>query len=116
MEISLPDEPGREQILRIHTTDMVKGKLLDPGAEHRLPELAARTKNFSGAELSGLVRTATASAMDRWVVCCIALYLHLYCIVLVRTATASAMDRWVGGVLWCIVLYSHILCPKRCLG
>ena len=88
MEISLPDEPGREQILRIHTTDMVKGKLLDPGAEHRLPELAARTKNFSGAELSGLV----------------------------RTATASAMDRWVGGVLWCVVLYSHILCPKRCLG
>ena len=67
MEISLPDEAGREQILRIHTTDMVKGKLLDVVAEHRLPELATLTKNFSGAELSGLVRTATASAMDRWV-------------------------------------------------
>jgi vesicle-fusing ATPase len=65
VEIGLPDEAGREQILRIHTADMAKGKLLAAGAEQRLAELAQRTKNFSGAELSGLVRTATASAMDR---------------------------------------------------
>ncbi|KRZ74430.1 Vesicle-fusing ATPase 1, partial [Trichinella papuae] len=63
MEISLPDEKGRCQILNIHTSRMREfGKLAD---DVDLTELAALTKNFSGAELEGLVRAAQSSAMNR---------------------------------------------------
>mmetsp|Transcript_16933 Transcript_16933/g.21976 ORF Transcript_16933/g.21976 Transcript_16933/m.21976 type:complete len:623 (-) Transcript_16933:679-2547(-) len=69
VEIGLPDEAGRLQILTIHTNQMraATPKRITEDAEARIAEVAARTKNFSGAELSGLVRTATASAMDRCV-------------------------------------------------
>lgn len=40
-------------------------KKLDP--EVNLEELAKRTKNFSGAEIEGLVRAAQSSAMNRLV-------------------------------------------------
>ncbi|KAK6012619.1 ATPase, AAA family, partial [Ostertagia ostertagi] len=53
MEVSLPDEFGRLQILRIHTSRMREYKKLDP--EVNLEELAKRTKNFSGAEIEGLL-------------------------------------------------------------
>ncbi|KAK6031112.1 hypothetical protein OSTOST_02735 [Ostertagia ostertagi] len=53
MEVSLPDEFGRLQILRIHTSRMREYKKLDP--EVNLEELAKRTKNFSGAEIEGLI-------------------------------------------------------------
>ncbi|KRX70984.1 Vesicle-fusing ATPase 1, partial [Trichinella sp. T6] len=63
MEISLPDEKGRCQILNIHTSKMRQyGKLAE---DVDLTELAALTKNFSGAELEGLVRAAQSSAMNR---------------------------------------------------
>ncbi|KRX67912.1 Vesicle-fusing ATPase 1, partial [Trichinella sp. T9] len=63
MEISLPDERGRCQILNIHTSKMRQyGKLAE---DVDLTELAALTKNFSGAELEGLVRAAQSSAMNR---------------------------------------------------
>jgi vesicle-fusing ATPase len=65
MEISLPDEKGRLQILNIHTAAMRKNKVLDPDVD--LDELASRTKNFSGAELNGLVKSATSFAMNRHV-------------------------------------------------
>ena len=54
VEISLPDEAGRTQILGIHTAPMREctPRRISDGAEQRLGELAARTKNFSGAELS----------------------------------------------------------------
>ncbi|PIO69711.1 ATPase, AAA family, partial [Teladorsagia circumcincta] len=65
MEVSLPDEFGRLQILRIHTSRMREYKKLDP--EVNLEELAKRTKNFSGAEIEGLVRAAQSSAMNRLV-------------------------------------------------
>lgn len=55
MEISLPDEPGRAQILKIHTEKMrTNGKL---GSDVDLAELAKQTRNFSGAEISGLVKS-----------------------------------------------------------
>lgn len=63
IEISLPDEHGRVQILNIHTADMKKNKLLDPSVN--IEELAKMTKNFSGAEISGLVRAAGSFAFSR---------------------------------------------------
>ncbi|CAE6481743.1 unnamed protein product [Rhizoctonia solani] len=65
MEISLPDEQGRLQILNIHTASMRKHGVLDLDVD--IEELAARTKNFSGAELNGLVKSATSFAMNRHV-------------------------------------------------
>lgn len=65
MEISLPDEHGRVQILKIHTAKMREQGKLDPDVD--INELAAKTKNFSGAEISGLVRSATSFAMNRYV-------------------------------------------------
>lgn len=63
VEISLPDEPGRLEILKIHTAKMRDNKLLD--ADVNLEELAGLTKNFSGAELKGLVSAARSFAFSR---------------------------------------------------
>ncbi|CAL2030229.1 unnamed protein product [Caenorhabditis brenneri] len=65
MEVSLPDEFGRHQILRIHTARMREYNKMDPKVD--LEDLSKRTKNFSGAELEGLVRAAQSSAMSRLV-------------------------------------------------
>lgn len=65
VEISLPDEKGRVQILNIHTAKMRSNKNLDRDVS--LEDLARRTKNFSGAEISGLVRAATSYALSRHV-------------------------------------------------
>jgi len=51
IEIGLPKEEGRVQILNIHTAKMrSNGKL---GKDVDIDELAKITKNFSGAELEG---------------------------------------------------------------
>uniref|UniRef100_A0A8C0I5Y6 Vesicle-fusing ATPase n=1 Tax=Balaenoptera musculus TaxID=9771 RepID=A0A8C0I5Y6_BALMU len=63
MEIGLPDEKGRLQILHIHTARMREHQLLS--ADVDIKELAVETKNFSGAELEGLVRAAQSTAMNR---------------------------------------------------
>mmetsp|Transcript_28842 Transcript_28842/g.84550 ORF Transcript_28842/g.84550 Transcript_28842/m.84550 type:complete len:728 (+) Transcript_28842:72-2255(+) len=65
VEIHLPDAAGRAQILRIKTSDMRKGGYLE--ADVDLADLAERTKNFSGAELEGLVKSATSFAFNRQV-------------------------------------------------
>ena len=65
LEISLPDEFGRGQILNIHTATMRKNNKLAPDVD--LKELAAITKNFSGAEIEGLVRAAQSTAINRLV-------------------------------------------------
>uniref|UniRef100_A0A8R1E4Q8 Vesicle-fusing ATPase n=2 Tax=Caenorhabditis japonica TaxID=281687 RepID=A0A8R1E4Q8_CAEJA len=65
MEVSLPDEFGRLQILRIHTARMKEYNKMDATVD--LEDLSKRTKNFSGAELEGLVRAAQSSAMNRLV-------------------------------------------------
>lgn len=104
VEIGLPDEQGRVQILKvggawgssaggssaceacdcvaalthttcgtlplflhlqIHTSKMTTNSFL--GRDVDLAELAARTKNFSGAEIEGLVKSATSFALNRQV-------------------------------------------------
>lgn len=52
MEIGLPDEKGRLQILNIHTSRMREHKKLNEDVD--LKELAGITKNFSGAEIEGI--------------------------------------------------------------
>ncbi|KAK9092552.1 hypothetical protein Syun_027463 [Stephania yunnanensis] len=63
IEISLPDENGRLQILQIHTNKMKENSFLAPDVN--LHELAARTKNYSGAELEGVVKSAVSYALNR---------------------------------------------------
>jgi vesicle-fusing ATPase len=65
MEISLPDEHGRYQILRIHTAKMRTNNVMDTDVD--LAELAAMMKNYSGAEIEGFVKSATSFAFNRHV-------------------------------------------------
>ncbi|KAI8834492.1 P-loop containing nucleoside triphosphate hydrolase protein [Chytridium lagenaria] len=65
MEISLPDEKGRLQILSVHTMKMRKANLIEKDVD--LTELASLTKNFSGAEIAGLVKAATSWSFNRHV-------------------------------------------------
>ena len=65
MEISLPDEYGRTQILKIHTAKMRDNNVMDRDVD--LAELAHLTKNFSGAEINGLVKSASSFAFNRHV-------------------------------------------------
>lgn len=63
VEISLPDESGRLQIIQIHTNKMKENSFLSPDVN--LQEIAARTKNYSGAELEGVVKSAVSYALNR---------------------------------------------------
>lgn len=63
LEISLPDEPGRFEIFNIHTTKMRENNILN--ADVDLQELASQTKNYSGAEINGVVKAAASFAFSR---------------------------------------------------
>jgi vesicle-fusing ATPase len=63
IEVGLPDDAGRLQILKIHTAKMSANSFLE--REVDLERLAAITKNFSGAEIEGLVKDAVAYALNR---------------------------------------------------
>ena len=65
VEIGLPDEAGRVQILNIHTMKMRASNRVSQEAVDKLPELARRTKNYTGAELEGMVRSAVSFALSR---------------------------------------------------
>jgi vesicle-fusing ATPase len=71
MEISLPDEAGRFQILNIHLAKMKQSGIMDRDVD--VAELASVTKNFSGAEIGGLVKSATSFAFNRHVKVCMVL-------------------------------------------
>jgi len=66
VEIGLPDKQGRIQVLNIHTKRMRENNRLTAEV-FRLDELAEKTKNFSGAELEGLVKAASSYALTRCV-------------------------------------------------
>lgn len=65
IEITLPDEHGRVQILNIKTAKMREHNRITKEAVDKIPELAQRTKNYTGAELEGLVRSAASFALAR---------------------------------------------------
>jgi vesicle-fusing ATPase len=67
VEIGLPDTKGRLQILNIHTRNMKKANRITPDALEKLPLLADKAKNFSGAEIEGLVKAASSYALTRCV-------------------------------------------------
>jgi len=62
IEIGLPDEEGREQIFRIHTKNLREHGHLDESVS--ISGLAKRTKNYTGAEIEGVVRSAVSYAMQ----------------------------------------------------
>ena len=61
LEIGLPDERGRLQIFEIHTKNMKKNNLLASDVDLHL--LAAQTKNYTGAEIEAVCRSATSFAL-----------------------------------------------------
>jgi vesicle-fusing ATPase len=65
IEIGLPKEEGRVQIINIHTRKMRAVGKLD--SDFNVKEMAALTKNFSGAEIEGLTRAAQSCALNRLV-------------------------------------------------
>ncbi|KAM9899204.1 hypothetical protein OXX79_005860 [Metschnikowia pulcherrima] len=64
IEISLPDEKGRKEILLIHTKKMADNNILAKDVD--FDELAALTKNFTGAELEGLCNSASSFAINQF--------------------------------------------------
>ena len=69
VEVQRPDAQGREQILAIHTERLRERRCLDERASAALSSgaLASVTAGFSGADLAGLVRSATSFALERYV-------------------------------------------------
>lgn len=65
IEIGLPSEKGRLQILQIHTRTMSENSFLHDSAASYLTALAANTMNFTGAELQGLVNCAVSYALEK---------------------------------------------------
>jgi len=63
IEVSLPDKQGRLAILKIHTAKMEKNGKMEKDVS--LEELSDRTKNFTGAEIEGLIKSATSYALNR---------------------------------------------------
>lgn len=61
LEIGLPDEKGRQQIFEIHTRQQRKNGLLE--ADVDLDSMAARTKNYTGAEIEAVCKSAVSWAL-----------------------------------------------------
>lgn len=61
--VLLPDEKGRIDIFKIHTKELVKNGMLAPDVD--LAELARKTKNYTGAEIEGVVRSAQSYCLMR---------------------------------------------------
>jgi vesicle-fusing ATPase len=65
VEIGLPNDAGREQILQIHLSEMkVNGHISQMALDH-IPLIVDATQNFTGAELAGLVRSSASYALSK---------------------------------------------------
>jgi SpoVK/Ycf46/Vps4 family AAA+-type ATPase len=66
LEIQAPDEAGRHEILGIHLRSLRSSDRLSACASAAVAALAQdKTQGWSGAELAGLVRSATSFALQR---------------------------------------------------
>ena len=63
LPIRLPGAAGRAQILRIHTKGLAEKGLLAPDVD--VDGIAKSARNYTGAELSGVVASASSYALDR---------------------------------------------------
>jgi vesicle-fusing ATPase len=63
IEISLPDEESRLEIFKIHTKEMTKASFIDPDVN--LEEMAKLSRNYTGAEITALVKSAVSYALER---------------------------------------------------
>lgn len=63
IEISLPDEKGRLEILKIHTNKMQKNCFMHKEIDLEL--IANRARNYTGAEITALVKSAASFALER---------------------------------------------------
>lgn len=63
LEISLPDEESRVEIFRIHTKTMEGHNYLDRGVD--LKKIARLSKNYTGAEITAVVKSAVSFALER---------------------------------------------------
>eukprot|EP01062_Namystynia_karyoxenos_P073104 TRINITY_DN69952_c0_g1_i1.p1 TRINITY_DN69952_c0_g1~~TRINITY_DN69952_c0_g1_i1.p1 ORF type:complete len:811 (+),score=272.51 TRINITY_DN69952_c0_g1_i1:90-2435(+) len=65
IEINLPDIHGRKQIFTIHTKKAKESGVLSPDVD--LDELSEKAKNYTGAEIEGVVKAASSFALHRLV-------------------------------------------------
>lgn len=63
IEVSLPNEQGRFEILSIHTAQMKKSDVLSKEVD--LKKIATITNNYTGAELEAVVKSASSWAFNR---------------------------------------------------
>lgn len=62
LEISLPDEKSRLEILNVHTKKMASNHILQ---DVNLEEIAKLTRNYTGAELAAVVKSAVSFPLVR---------------------------------------------------
>lgn len=63
LEIGLPDRHGREQIFIIHTKNLREARMLAPDVS--VAQLAEDSPGFTGAEIAGVVKSASSFAIQR---------------------------------------------------
>lgn len=63
LKISLPDELGRQQILKIHTNALYENNAISDDVD--IERIASVTKNYTGAEIQDLVGAARSFAIQR---------------------------------------------------
>lgn len=69
VRVDLPDRSGRQQIIDIHSGQLRERGCVDIEALAALRSgaLAAATEGYSGAEIAGLLRSASSFALERYV-------------------------------------------------